>query len=118
MEHPSEERLPDKEKKGLQFYEKDQWAAHIHGQSFEYKFCALSFLRATNKGYKFKLASNMKGLGAFDDVVIEYVDDNCSTKHIYLQLKNKVKQLITMPQLKSKDGDFSLRKYYDSYIKV
>jgi len=60
----------------------------------------------------------VKGLGAFDDVVVEYLDNNCSKKHIFLQLKSKVKRLITMSQLKSKDGDFSLRKYYDSYIKV
>jgi len=50
-------------------------------------------------GYKFKLASNVKGLGAFDDVVVEYLDGNCSKKHIFLQLKSKLKQKITMQQL-------------------
>ena len=60
----------------------------------------------------------MKGLGAFDDVVVEYSDGNCSKRHIFLQLKSKMKQKITMQQLLAGKGDFSLRKYYDSYIKV
>jgi len=103
---------------GPEFYEKDKGSAQIHGHIFEYKFCALSFLRARNKGYRFKLASNMKGLGAFDDVVVEYLDDNSSKKHIFLQLKSKTKRHITMQELKSIKGDFSLRKYYDSYIQA
>ena len=36
-----------------------------------------------------EVASNMD-LGAFDDDVIEYLDDNCSKKHIFLQLKSKL----------------------------
>ena len=111
-------RLPDTEQKGTEFYEKGKGSAQIHGQIFEYKFCALSFLRATNKGYSFKLASNVEGLGAFDDVAVEYLGDNSSKRHIFVQLKSKAKRHITLSQLKSKDGDFCLRKYYDSYIEV
>jgi hypothetical protein len=70
-------------------------------------------LRATKKGCKFKLASNVTGLGAFDDVVVEYFDDNFRKKHIFLQLKSKLKQKITMQQLLAEKGDFSLRKYHD-----
>jgi len=81
-------------------------------------FSSLSFLRATNKGYKFKLASNVKDPGAFDDVVVEYLGDSCSKKHIFLQLKSKVKQKITMQQLLARKGDFSLHKYYESYIEL
>ena len=97
---------------------KDKGSAQIHGQIFEYKFCALAYLRATNKGYKFKLASNVKGLGAFDDIVVEYLDSNSRKSHIFVQLKSKLNKHITMSQLKSKDGDFSLRKYYASYIQA
>jgi len=75
-------------------------------------------LRAKSRGYKFKLASNVKGLGVFDDVVVEYLDGNCSKKHIFLQLKSKLNRHITMSELKSRSGDFSLCKYYDSYIQV
>ena len=91
---------------------KNRGAAAIRGLILEYKFCALVYLRSKNKGYNFKLTSNMKrlgalddevasnmDLGAFDDDVIEYLDDNCSKKHIFLQLKSKVNKKITMQQL-------------------
>jgi len=39
-------------------------------------------------------------------------------KHIFLQLKSKLNQKITMQQLLAGKGDFSLRKYYESYIQV
>jgi hypothetical protein len=99
-------------------YHKDKGSAGIHGQTFEYKFCALVFVRIKNKGHKFKLASNMKGLGPLDDVVVEYLNKNSRKKHIFVQLKSKIRQPITMSQLKSKDGAFSLRKYYDSYLNI
>jgi hypothetical protein len=35
-----------------------------------------------------------------------------------VQLKSKTKQNITMHQLLADKGDFSLRKYYDSYIQI
>jgi hypothetical protein len=69
-------RLPDTEEKRSEHYKKEKGAAGIHGQNFEYKFCALVYLRAKNNGQKFKLASNVKGFGAFDDVVVEYLDGN------------------------------------------
>jgi KaiC/GvpD/RAD55 family RecA-like ATPase len=91
----------------------------IIGPLFEYKFCALVYLRAKNKGYKFKLASNKSDLGAFDDLEVGFLDgNNCSKRHIFVQLKSKLNKHITMSQLKSKNGDFSLRKYYDSYIEI
>jgi len=82
---------------------KDKGSAQIHGQIFEYKFCALAYLRATNMGYKFKLASNKSELGAFDDIVVEYLDGNSSKKHIFVQLKSKLNKHITMSELKSKN---------------
>jgi len=111
-------RLLKAEQDQPELYEKAKGSAGIHGQVFEYKFCALEYLRATNKGYRFKLASNVKGLGAFDDVTIEYLDDNSRKSHIFVQLKSKVKRHVTISQLKSKNGDFSLRKYYESYLQV
>jgi hypothetical protein len=63
-------RSPGTGEKRSDHYKKEKGSAQIHGQNFEYKFCALVFLRAQNKGYKFKLASNVKGLGAFDDVFV------------------------------------------------
>jgi hypothetical protein len=97
----------------------------MHGQEYEFKFCALVLLRALNKGYKFKLGSNVEGLGKFDDCELEYVDKNYGKTHIFVQLKSKENRLkgkenklITVSQLTTKkDGDFYIRKYYDSYIK-
>jgi hypothetical protein len=111
-------RPPDTEEEQDETYVKDKGSAQIHGHMFEYKFCALVYLSAKNKGCKFKVASNMEGVGAFDDVVVEYLDDNSRKKHIFVQLKSKVKQSITIDKLLAERGDFSLCKYYDSYIKV
>jgi hypothetical protein len=98
-------RLPDTEEKQPEPYEKDKRSAQIRCQIFEYKICAQSLLQPTNKGYKFQLASNMKGLGAFDDDVVEYLDGTSRRKHIFVQLKSKVKQHITMQQLLAEKGD-------------
>jgi hypothetical protein len=62
---------------------KNRGSAGIHDQIFEYKFCALVLLGDTNQGHKFKLASNVEGLGAFDDVFVEYLDDNSRKKNTY-----------------------------------
>jgi hypothetical protein len=60
----------------------------------------------------------MKGLGAFDDVVVEYLDGNSTNKHTFIKLKRKLKQCITMQQLVVEIGTFNLHKYYDVYIQV
>jgi len=60
----------------------------------------------------------VKGLGAFDDIVVEYIDGNSRKKHTFVRLKSKLKQCITIQQLVTEQGDFSLHNYYDSYIKV
>jgi hypothetical protein len=111
-------RLPDTEEKQPELYKKNKRSEQICGQIFEYKSCALSFLQATNKGYTFKLASNMKGLGGFDADAVRYLDGNSRKKHTFLELKLKLKQRITMQQLVAEKGNFSLNKYYDLYIQV
>ena len=61
----------------------------------------------------------MKGHGKFDDVFIEYLDDNSRKKHMFVQLKSKTtKRPVTMDDLLDVKGDFTLRKYYDSYIQI
>jgi hypothetical protein len=108
-------RLRDTEEEQPEFYEKDRGAAQTHGQIFECKFCALPFLSLKNNGYKFKLASNMKEHGKFDDDVSVCLNDNHSKSHIFIQLKSKVGRQITMQQLLAETGDFSLRKYCETY---
>jgi hypothetical protein len=102
----------------LEFYKKVQHSTSIHGRMFEYQFCAIVYLRAKTQGQKFKLASNVKGLRPFDDVVVEYLDHNCRKCHIYVQLKSKTKHHITVHQLLADRGDFSLRRYYISHMQI
>jgi hypothetical protein len=60
----------------------------------------------------------VKGLGAFNDVFVEFINEKSKMSHNFLQLKSKTKQRITMQQLLAEKGDFSLRKYYESYIQI
>jgi hypothetical protein len=111
-------RLPDTEEEQPEMYGRDKGAVGIHGYFFGYKFCALVFLRIKNLGYKFKLASNVRELGAFRDVFVDYLDDNSRKKQIFVQLTHQLNHKVTMQQLLAEDGVFSLRKYYDSYIQI
>jgi hypothetical protein len=101
-----------------ELYEKDKWAALIHGSDFEHKFCALLFTRIKNVGYRFKLASKFRGLGKFNDLVVEYVDDNRRKSHIFVHLNSQTRQRIKMQHLLADRGDFNLLKYYESYIQI
>jgi hypothetical protein len=95
----------------------DRWAALIHGSDFKYQFCALLFVRMRNEGRAFKQACTVKGLRKFD-FVVEYSDENCRKYHIFVHLKSTTTQRITMQQLLASKGDFSLRKYYESYTQI
>jgi len=99
-------------------FKKNKGTSAIEGQIFEYKFCALTYIRAINKGLKFKLGCNVKGFGVFDDVVLEYLDTSGRTSYICVQLKRKERQHIKEEQLLNESGDFSLIKHYESYIEV
>jgi hypothetical protein len=116
-------RLPDTEEEQTELYQRQTGDKLIHGLNFQYKLCALVFLRMKNLGYNFKLGSNVEGLGKFDDVVVEYLDDNSRKKHVFVQLKSKLRCTITLLELlgKKRKGNvkskcaFSLRKYYETY---
>jgi hypothetical protein len=99
-------------------YKKRRGTATMHGQLFELKFCALAYLRAKNKGYKFKLGSNVEEFGLFDDVFVEYFDDNFRKKHIFVQLRSTIKTRIAMRELLTERGTFSLCKFYKSYMQI
>ena len=102
-----------------EWYKKDKRSAQIHGQNFEYKFCALTYLRAKNKGLHFKLASNVEGLGKFDDLFVEYLDENSREKNIFVQLKSRTtKWPVNLGDLLDYKGPFSLSAYYYSYIEM
>jgi len=58
----------------------------------------------------------VEGLHPFDDVSVEYFDENSRKSHIFLQLKSKATKRLTMEKLLAEKGPFSLRKFYESYI--
>ena len=111
-------RGSNKEEKKPPGYTKVRGTSAIEGQIFEYKFCALTYIKARNKGLKFKLGCNVKGFGVFDDVVLEYLDTSGRTSYICVQLKRKERQHIIEKQLLNESGDFSLIKHYESYVEV
>ncbi|XP_063903754.1 uncharacterized protein LOC135123191 [Zophobas morio] len=66
----------------------------------------------------FRISSNDKNFGDFDDVVIEIkTDRGIKTKALQLKHSNKKRQLTTK-QLAGKKGDFSLIKYFKSAQQV
>jgi hypothetical protein len=83
-------------------YKKLKGSSLKEGQSFEYKFCALTYKEAINEGLKFKLGCNVGGFGCnvggflvFDDVVLEYRDASGRMSHLCVQLKRKERHHIT-----------------------
>ena len=98
---------------------RERGAVGIPGVNFKYKFCALIFVRMINLGYRFKVACNVQRCGVFHDVFVEYLDDNCRKKNIFMRFKSKKKKPVTMQQLLSERRcGFSLRKHYKSYIQM
>ena len=62
----------------------------------------------------FHISSNDKNFGAFNEVVIE-IETDSGTKTKALQLKHSnEKRLLSIKQLASKTGNFSITKYFKS----
>ncbi|KAJ3663431.1 hypothetical protein Zmor_007693 [Zophobas morio] len=65
----------------------------------------------------FQISSNDNNFGAFDDVVVKIEsDENIEVKAI--QLKHSDRKILSVEHLKSEKGDFSLKKYFESYLKL
>ncbi|PSN35213.1 hypothetical protein C0J52_16890 [Blattella germanica] len=94
--------------------------ADTKGQKYEIKMAALLFLRGINSGKNFSLASNVKGVGQFDDLVFIHEDQT-----YLVQLKHKRNKFtIPYPERKAVEiscplltlqGPFSVPQYYRSY---
>ncbi|XP_055543762.1 uncharacterized protein LOC129729275 [Wyeomyia smithii] len=83
------------------------------GFSYEIAILTLVLHRAKQKEINsFHMASNMDGVGAFDDLV--FIDYSEPRWGLFLQAKHKGKS-ITQDALLEKTGDFSICKYFDSY---
>jgi ankyrin repeat protein len=81
---------------------------------------AFLFARALNKTEEFHLASNVDGVGAFDDLVLKYrLRDTDIWKTCLIQFKHKKKRgTLQRCSLTEMSGDFSLLKYFTSYCQI
>ncbi|XP_069687940.1 uncharacterized protein [Periplaneta americana] len=99
-----------------QSYDKLISHADTKGQSFEIKMATLLFLRGVNSSQKFFLATNMSGVGQFDDLV--FLHGN-RTFLVQLKHKQKVKSknnyVGVSRELLSLQGIFSIIQYCRSY---
>jgi len=81
---------------------------------------AFLFARALNRTAQFRLASNVDGVGAFDDLVFRYkLREPDVWKTCFIQLKHKDKRgEIQLSCLTKMTGDFSLWEYFKSYCEI
>ena len=81
---------------------------------------AFLFARALNKTEDFRLASNVDGAGAFDDLVLRYrLREPDVWKTCFIQLKHKKSEgTIKFSSLTQMSGEFSLFKYFESYCQI
>ena len=94
-------------------YKKRTEAAAMAGQLFEVKMLTLLFLRGLKNHREFRIASNMFAAGSFDDIVLK-----SGHRTAFMQLKHKQNAEIDMSMLLTVKGQFSLIKYYKSYIDI
>lgn len=99
-------------------YTKRKGTSSIRGQLYETKLLALVLFRALHRAAitAFSLATNVDDVGAFDDVVLRYTEGG-TDKALYLQAKHKDgKQTNLKDMLDAEKGDFSIVKYFRSYL--
>jgi hypothetical protein len=97
----------------------------MHGNMFQIKLLTLFLWRATRKKFAFKLATEMTAAEKFDDLVLRYEkpNDTGANDIFYRVLQAKHKQngnekIKYSDLLNSDGGDFSLLKYFDSFLKI
>ena len=97
----------------MESFKKTSGSADMSGELYEVYVLMLLFLRCTLEADSFRLATNVNGAGAFDDIVLWHKDIA-----YFLQLKHKANKPVTRHALCSVKGDFSLIKYFCSYLEV
>ncbi|WP_395460234.1 ankyrin repeat domain-containing protein [Wolbachia endosymbiont (group B) of Myelois circumvoluta] len=93
----------------------------LHGDIYQLKWVMLLLKRAVDVGYFFRLATEMESATGFDDIVFQ---DRKNEKIVHRFIQNKHKQneceKIGVGKLlsKNKSGEFSVPKYFVSYLKI
>lgn len=94
------------------------------GQLYETKLLSLVLLRALNDDHieHFLLGSNIQAIGDMDDICLRFNERGRQTPILlFVQAKHRgdtEKGKLTMENMQSAFGDFSIRKYFESYLKI
>ncbi|MEW9809636.1 MAG: ankyrin repeat domain-containing protein [Candidatus Symbiodolus clandestinus] len=92
----------------------------LHGNIYQLQLLILFMKRALDNNYDFLLATEMNAAEKFDDVVFRYTEQG-ETHYRFLQAKHRQEetQRLTLRDLTNQsEGDFSLSKYFASYLKI
>ncbi|KAJ9588752.1 hypothetical protein L9F63_017956 [Diploptera punctata] len=102
------------------YYDKLDSCCTGRGLKYEHNMCSLAFARTMRLKYNFSLATNIKGCGSFDDVVLQFSKHDNKKKSFFIQMKSKAKITVGFSSLTSmsKNADFSLLKYFKSYLEI
>ena len=99
---------------------------NLHGNAFQLKLLMLFLIRGIRVSYQFQLGTEIPGMGGkFDDLIFKYEKadgTNAKTeRYRFLQAKHKqneeTEKITAADLLKDNDGEFSLPKYFRSYIR-
>lgn len=105
-------------------YKKRAGTSGVRGQLYETKLSSLVLYRAlTDKEVtKFYLGTNVDGVGDLDDVCFKYeLNNDPMQKMIFIQAKHRDdhdKAKVSLSDLRTSSSDFSLVKYFDSYMGI
>ncbi|XP_046613032.1 uncharacterized protein LOC124301698 [Neodiprion virginianus] len=103
-------------------YDKRGGQGSLMGFIYQLKVLMLFMTRGLRKDLKFRLATEMKAAGNFDDLVLELkCDDDTDSKKSYRFLQAKHKQsnsTLTKAEALFEDKVFNLSTYFDSYCQI
>ena len=93
----------------------------MKGEEYEYLLALNAMVSAVLEDYHCFAVAFQVGKGKFDDVAFRYrqKEEETGTKLIVLQAKNKANDVVDIDNLLGdNDGDFSLPKYFHSYVRI
>ncbi|CAH1643003.1 unnamed protein product [Spodoptera littoralis] len=107
-------------------YPKRAGTSGVSGQFYETKLLSLVLHRALHDAdiEEFYLATNIRDIGDFDDVCFRFqMQEDDRTKHVvcFKQAKHREvtdKAKLTVPSIRGTSGQFSLARYFDSFLKI
>ncbi|XP_065087502.1 uncharacterized protein LOC135709204 [Ochlerotatus camptorhynchus] len=100
-----------------------------HGDAYQVHVLMLLYERAISDRYgrygDFRLATEMKAAGKFDDAVLSWQNENSSWNWLFVQVKHRLmpvqldgKHLFPDAESDKCKGDFSLHKYLESFWEI